>query len=324
MNKVIITGITGFVGSHLAEYILKNHPNTMVSGVIRWRSDTSNINNIKDNLRLFECDLSDAHSVEKLFKKEKFDGCFHLAAQSHVPTSWSNPIETMNVNVNGTINLLESINTWNKGCRVQICGSSEEYGLVLENEVPTDEYAELRPLSPYGVSKVAEDFIGYVYYKSYRMHIVRTRAFNHTGPRRPEEFILGKITKQAVEIKHGKREHFLLGNIDTKRDITDVRDMVEAYWLALSKGIPGEVYNIATGRDYSIRDLVNMTATIAEVPNTVKQDFRFFRPSDVPLLQGDASKFKKLTMWIPKISINQTITDMLSHWEQKLVLEVNK
>ncbi|MBI4971623.1 MAG: GDP-mannose 4,6-dehydratase [Candidatus Omnitrophica bacterium] len=316
--KILITGISGFVGSHFIEFLLENHPACEIHGTIRRRSDLKNIQHLLSRITLHECDMTDSHSLETIFRNDKFDRCFHLAGQSHVPTSWIRPIETMNVNANGTMNLLESVRHQNKNCRVLVCGSSEEYGLVEENEVPITEENPLRPLSPYAASKVAADYIGYVYFKSYGLHVIRTRAFNHEGFRRPEDFVLGKITKQAVEIGMGKREVFELGNMDAKRDITDVRDIVSAYWLTLEKGTPGDVYNICSGKTYSIRELLELVAKTAKVPSNVKQDPRFLRPADVPLLLGDSSKMAKVTGWKRRFEMNDTIQDMLSYWRAEL------
>ena len=316
--KILITGISGFVGSHFVEYILQNHPGIEIHGTIRRRSDLKNIQHLLSKITLHESDMTDSHSLEAIFRAHKFDRCFHLAGQSHVPSSWIHPIETMNVNANGTLNLLEGIRHLNKNCRVLVCGSSEEYGLVEENEVPINEDNPLRPLSPYAVSKVAADYIGYVYFKSYGLHVIRTRAFNHEGFRRPEDFVLGKITKQAVEIEMGKREVFELGNMDAKRDITDVRDIVAAYWLTLEKGASGDVYNICSGKTYSIRELLEMVAKIAKVPSKVKLDSRYLRPADVPLLLGTSSKMEKVTGWKRKFEMNDTIQDMLEYWRTEL------
>ena len=317
--NVLITGAAGFVGSHLAEYIYLNHKDAFkIYGLVRRRTDLSNLSYLKGKIELLQGDITDSVSIDNLFKQTKFSLCFHLAGQSHVPTSWKNPLETTRVNVEGTINLLEAIRHHNRGCQVLICGSSEEYGLVHKDEIPISELNPLRPMSPYAASKVAEDFLGMVYHHSYGLRVIRTRAFNHTGPRRPEDFILGKITKQAVEIKLGHREGFSLGNLDAVRDITDVRDMVRAYWMALEKGKEGEVYNICTGVGIKIVELLRQTSALWDVPPDFQQDPLMSRPADVQILIGNCNKFTKATGWLPFFLLDQTIGDMCRYWDGKL------
>ena len=225
--RVLITGITGFVGSHLAEYALSK--GAEVWGSIRWRSDTGNIAHIKDEIRLVECDLRDLTSVNQLISESKPDYIFHLAAQSFVLTSWHAPHETLTTNIIGQLNILEALRFGDKEAKLQIAGSSEEYGMVYENEVPIKETNPLRPLSPYGVSKVAQDLLAYQYAKSYGLKIVRTRAFNHSGPRRGDVFVESDFAKQIVQIEAGKKEPVIsVGNLEAKRDFTDVRDTVKA------------------------------------------------------------------------------------------------
>ncbi|MFQ6038948.1 MAG: GDP-mannose 4,6-dehydratase, partial [Candidatus Aminicenantales bacterium] len=194
--KVLITGITGFAGSHLADYILEHHPEVEVSGLIRWRSRMENILHIQDRLRLFEADLKDITSLKKCLAEVRPDRIFHLAAQSFVPASWTCPSETFAINALGQINLFEAVLSLELSPKIQVAGSSEEYGLVNSDEVPMKESNPLRPLSPYAVSKVAQDLLGWQYYKSYGLRIVRTRGFNHTGPRRGEVFICSNFAKQ--------------------------------------------------------------------------------------------------------------------------------
>ncbi|MBN1586774.1 MAG: GDP-mannose 4,6-dehydratase [Candidatus Omnitrophica bacterium] len=307
MQTCLITGISGFVGSHLAEHILSEHPDWKVVGTIRWRSRHDNIEHLEDRVQLYECDLRDPSAVERVVKETLPERIFGLAAQSHVPTSWIAPKETLDNNVISQLNLMEAMRRADYPIRFLVCGSSEEYGLVHEEETPVKETNPLRPLSPYGVSKVTQDLLGFQYHRSYGLHIVRTRAFNHTGVRRPAEFICGKVVKQALEIKQGKRERYSLGNLDAKRDFTDVRDMVRAYWLALEKAEPGEVYNICSGKTVTIREVVDMVSGIAGVSNEVETDPQAMRPSDVPILLGDCSRFKLATGWELRYTLRETL-----------------
>jgi len=207
--KVLITGITGFVGSHLADYALTKE-NVEVYGTIRWRSKTENIEHIKDKLHLVQCNLNDASSVNDLIADIKPDKIFHLAAQSFVPTSWNSPAETLTSNIIGELNIFEAIRRAKINPWMQIAGSSEEYGMVYPEETPIKETNPLRPLSPYGVSKVGQDLLAYQYYMSYKLNVVRTRAFNHTGPRRGDVFVCSDFAKQIVEIEKGKKNYRLV------------------------------------------------------------------------------------------------------------------
>ncbi|MCP2520693.1 GDP-mannose 4,6-dehydratase [Candidatus Aminicenantes bacterium AC-335-A11] len=317
--RVLITGITGFAGSHLAEYILNNKPGVEVYGIVRWRSRFENIQHIIDKINLVEADLKDAYSVKKALAKIKPDWIFHLAAQSFVPSSWRLPAETMSINVIGQINLFEAILELKISPRIHIAGSSEEYGLVYPDEIPIKESNPLRPLSPYAVSKVAQDLLAYQYFKSYGLDTVRTRGFNHTGPRRGEVFVTSNFAKQIAEIEKGRREPIIMvGNLDAKRDFTDVRDMVKAYWLCLEKGESGEVYNIGSGKTYKISQILDILLSYSKLNVKIKKDPERMRPSDVPILVADNTKFVKLTDWKPEIPINQTLLDLLNFWRQRV------
>jgi GDP-4-dehydro-6-deoxy-D-mannose reductase len=312
--RVLITGITGFAGSHLADLCL-SMKDVEVYGIIRWRSRTENIEHIWDSLKLLECDLRDASSTMDVIGEIKPDRIFHLAAQSFVPTSWKAPTESLTTNVIGQVNVFEAVRKLRLDCSIQIACSSEEYGMVYEDEVPIKESNPLRPLSPYGVSKVGQDMLGYQYFMSYGMKVVRTRGFNHTGPRRGPVFVCSDFAKQIIDIEKGNREPYMeVGNLDARRDFTDVRDMVRGYWLALEKGKPGTAYNICTGTDYSIREILDMLIDISGVKVEVRTDKGRLRPSDVPLLQGDNSLFSGDTGWKPEIPMEKTLSDLLDFW----------
>lgn len=316
--KVLITGITGFVGSHLAEYLL-SLKKCEIYGTYRWRSRMENISRIKEKLKLYECDLKDPTAVYNLIKEIKPDMIFHLAAQSYVPMSWSCPSETFITNVISQINILEVVRNLKIDSLIHIAGSSEEYGLVFENEVPIKETNSLRPLSPYGVSKVAQDLLGYQYYKSYNLKIIRTRAFNHEGPRRGEVFVTSNFAKQIAEIEKGKKEPVIyVGNLQAVRDFTDVRDVVRAYYLALTKGRIGEVYNIASGKGYKIKEILDIYLKMSRTKVEVKVDESRLRPSDVELLIGDASKIKEECGWWPQIPFEKALEDLLNYWRERV------
>jgi len=316
-KTALITGITGFVGSHLAELLLKEGVN--VYGIQRWRSKTDNIENIQDKIIIQEADLLDAHSLYKVVDEIRPDYIFHLAAQSYVQSSWSSPTNTLEINIIGTANLFEAVKKSGLNIAIQIACSSEEYGKVLPDELPIREDNPLRPLSPYAVSKLAMDYLGYQYHESYGMRIIRTRGFNHTGPRRGDVFAESTFARQIAEIEKGKKEPVVhVGNLEAKRDYTDVRDMVKAYYLSVQKCQSGEVYNIATGKSWKIRDVLNLLLSMSKVKIKVLQDKSRMRPSDVEVLVGDASKFMKVTGWRPEIPFEKTMEDLLNYWRERI------
>lgn len=317
-KRVLITGITGFVGSHLADHLLERG-GFEIYGLYRWRSRMENIEQIKDKVHLIEGDVRDAVSMRHLAEEIKPDWVFHLAAQSYVPMSWKAPVETLSTNIIGETNLFEACRKADCDPIVHIAGSSEEYGLVLPDEVPITEANPLRPLSPYGVSKVAQDLLGYQYFKSYGLKVVRTRAFNHTGPRRGDVFVTSSFAKQIVMIEKGKNEPVIrVGNLDAVRDFTDVRDVARAYTLALEKCEPGEIYNIASGKGIRIGELLDKLVSLSSVNIKIEQDPERMRPSDVELLIGDATKFRKKTGWQPEIPLEQTLRDILDFWRKRI------
>ncbi|HXH21899.1 MAG TPA: GDP-mannose 4,6-dehydratase [Dehalococcoidia bacterium] len=316
-KRALITGITGFVGSHMAELLLDE--GLEVHGICRHRSSTEHIDGIKSRLHLHEGDLMDAYSMSRTVAEVQPDYVFHLAAQSFVPASWASPTATMEANLTGSVHLFEAIRQ--SGCDpvIQIAGSSEEYGLVDRNSLPITEETPLRPLSPYAVSKVAMDFLGYQYYQSYGLRIIRTRAFNHEGPRRGESFVTSNFAKQVAEIEAGSRAPVIhVGNLEAERDYTDVRDVVRAYWVAVNAATPGEVYNICSGKAYRIRSVLDMLLEMSHVRVEVRVDPSRLRPSDVPVLLGDCSRFRAETGWKPRIPFEKTMADLLQYWRQKL------
>ncbi|MCR4264111.1 MAG: GDP-mannose 4,6-dehydratase [Candidatus Roizmanbacteria bacterium] len=317
MKKALITGITGFAGSHLAELLLKE--GYEVYGTTRPRSKTEHIDHIRDQLTLFDADLVDSHSLYTVLSDVKPDYIFHLAAQAFVPTSWSSPATTMEANVIGSIHLFEAVRRAKIDPIIQIACSSEEYGLVHKNETPITEKNELRPLSTYAVSKIGMDFLGYQYFKSYAIRIIRTRGFNHTGPRQGDVYVCSTFAKQVALIEVGKTKPVIkVGNLESYRDFTDVRDMVRAYLLAVEKCEPGDVYNIAAEKAWKIKDVLNMLIKLSNKEITIEEDSARMRPSDVELLIGDATKFKNKTGWKMEIPFEQTLQDLLDYWRARV------
>ncbi|MFH1257073.1 MAG: GDP-mannose 4,6-dehydratase [Candidatus Diapherotrites archaeon] len=319
-KRILITGINGFVGSHLADLLAQKEEGMEIYGTIRGRTaNLENLKHLKQQIKIIECDITDAYSVNKTIEEVEPDFVFHLAAQAFVPASWRSPIETMNTNVIGSMNLFEALRKSKTEARIQIAGSSEEYGLVLQNETPITEKNELRPLSPYGVSKCTMDLLGYQYFKSYGMKIVRTRAFNHTGPRRGDAYVCSNWCKQVAEINAGKQQPtIMVGNLEAKRDFTDVRDIVRGYALAAEKGKVGEVYNLCSGKTHVMKDILEKIKMHAKKAVSVKEDPARLRPSDVMILLGDYSKFNKATGWKPEIPFDKTLEDLFAYWEQRV------
>ena len=311
--RSLITGITGFVGSHLAEHLLEQ--GAKVFGTARWRSDTANIDHLEGRIELVECDIRDSASVKKVIVDVGPEEIYHLAAQSFVPTSWRAPSETLETNIIGQVHLLEGVRDLATKPRIQIAGSSEEYGMVYDGELPIKETNPLRPLSPYAVSKVGQDLLGYQYFMTYGLPVVRTRAFNHTGPRRGSVFVTSNFAKQIADIEKGRQEPVIrVGNLDARRDFSDVRDIVRGYVLALRQGEPGEVYNLCSGRARTVREVLDILLGLSTVEVTLEQDPARMRPSDVPVLQGDYGRLRERTGWQPQIPFEQTARDLLDYW----------
>lgn len=341
--RVLITGITGMAGSHLAEYLL-NVEGVEIYGTMRPRSRMNNLEDLAaadklnaldgenitteavlqayaraDMVNLIESDMADPFSMKKVVTSVKPDRVFHLAAQSFVLASWHYPAQTLDQNIQGQLNLLEAVREAGIDPMIQIAGSSEEYGLVLPDEVPIKETNPLRPLSPYAVSKVAQEMLAYQYHKSYGLKTVTTRGFNHTGPRRGHVFVTSNFARQIARIEKGLQPPVLqVGDLTSKRDWTDVRDMVRAYWLALGNCTPGEVYNIGSGTSRAVQEVLDILVNISHVKIDVKQDPARMRPSDVKILWADPSKFQAATGWKPEIPFEKTLEDLLNYWGKRV------
>jgi GDP-4-dehydro-6-deoxy-D-mannose reductase len=316
--RVLITGITGFVGSHLAEYALA--AGAEVYGSVRWRSNTEHIQGVQSALRLVTADLRDASATRALLRAARPDRIFHLAAQSFVPATFHAPSESLMSNVLCQVNLLEGLRAEGLSPRVLIPGSSEEYGQVEPHELPVKETNELRPLSPYAVSKVTQDLLGYQYWKSYGLPILRARAFNHCGPRRLPSFVSSSFARQVAEIESGSRQAVIrVGNLASRRDFFDVRDVVRGYWRLLESGEPGEVYNLCSGRDWSIQQVLDFLLGLSTRRDvSVEIDPDRLRPSDVPLLVGDPTRIERAVGWRAEIPFERTLTDLLDYWRGRL------
>lgn len=315
--RALITGATGFVGSHLADFLIDSE-RIEVHGIIRPRSREEFV---RKDVTYHEADILDYKGLSSIIKDIKPELVFHLAAQSFVPLSWKAPQSTLTTNIIGTLNVLEAVLKESPDTTVQVAGSSEEYGMVYPDEVPIRESNPLRPLSPYGVSKVAADLLAQQYNKSFGVKTVITRAFNHTGPRRGEVFATSSFAKQLVEIEKGKKEPILkVGNLDAQRDWTDVRDVVRAYYLATKGCTYGVPYNICSGKSWEVGHMLSVLIDLTGLGGTLKveQDPERMRPSDVIILLGSAEKFKKTTGWEQLYTFEETLADLLDYWRKKI------
>ena len=327
-ENVLITGITGFVGSHLADYVLELGDEYQVYGVKRWHhSSMHNVRHIVNKVRWVDCDLTDPIAVRDMIDQVRPHKIFHYAAESFVSPSWKHPTHYMTANYNATVNLLDVLRHVGFSMRIHIPGSGEEYGEIQEDELPITEQTVLRPVNPYAVSKIAQDFIGYVYYRSYGVNVIRTRAFNHEGPRRDKVFGIPWYAYQIARVEVGLQPPVLkVGYIDDRRNFTHVRDMVEAYWLAVKKCEPGELYLIgseAPDHIHTFREAVEMLiarSTARGIRYEVNP--QYVRPTNVPRLIADTSKFRNLTSWEPKISFEQTLDDTLAYWRERVKAEI--
>ena len=317
--RALITGITGMVGSFLAEYTLDDHPEVEVHGLARWRSPLDNIRGILPRVNLHYGDVRDLNSLVLVLRQVRPDLIFHLAAQSYVTVSFSAPADTLSTNVIGTANLLDAVRIVGIDPKVHICSSSEVYGQVREDEVPIKETNPFRPASPYAVSKVGEDMIAFQYFISYGLKTLRTRMFTHTGPRRGDVFAESAFAKQIAEIEAGVRPNPVrVGNLKSVRTIADVRDAVIAYWLLLEKCPPGEVYNIGGERTMTVGDILETLKGMSERKIEHEVDPGLLRPSDVTLQVPDTSKFREATGWKPQIPVETTLMDLLDYHRNKV------
>ena len=317
----LITGVTGFAGRHLATELIKR--GDIVHGTFRSRSNVSGLRS--QGVRLVECDLTDAHSTDsKAFRDvlEDVDVIYHLAADTFVPASFTAPCETFNTNVQGTLNLLEAVRKHSVGTRIVNAGSSEQYGLVQDTELPITEESPFRPLSPYAASKIAQEYACAQYWRSYGIRVVLARSFNYFGPGGNDRTVVPSFCRQIAEVEAGLRVKVMHGSLTARRDFVDVRDAVRAY-AELGRGpvAAGQAFNICSGYSVSMEDLLGALVSFSPHHIVTDADAARMRPSDVPVLKGDHSKISQTTGWGPMISFNQSLEDTLNYWRQKVNAE---
>lgn len=312
---IYITGAGGMVGSHMVDYLFAEGAHTIIGSYYK---PTTDLNDIRHKCTLIECDVRYYQSVRQIIADNKPDKIFHLAAQSYPTVSWERPQETMDTNVNGTVNVFEAIKSVQKTDAgynpvVVVACSSAEYGASLTPEnTPISEDVALLPLHPYGVSKVAQDLLSYQYFRNDNLRTIRARIFNTTGPRKTND-VTSDFTMRAVNIERGKAQFLRVGNLNTKRAITDVRDLVSALILLSEKGTWGEVYNISGEKTYTISEIIPLIENYMGMHLPYEIDPALLRPTDEPIIFGDSSRLKKDTGWQQSYALETTIRDMIDY-----------
>jgi GDPmannose 4,6-dehydratase len=326
-KNVLITGITGMVGSHLADYLLKK-TNWNIYGLCRWRSPLDNVehllplaNDKNTKIKFINADLNDYSSLIKAVEVSKPNYIFHLAAQSYPLTSFVEANITLDTNIIGTYNLLNAVKQLKINPLIHVCSSSEVFGRVKKENLPIDENCSYHPASPYAISKVGTDLIGRYFYEAFKLKVLVTRMFTHTGPRRGDVFAESSFAKQIAMIESKKIQPIIkVGNLNSLRTFADVRDAVHAYYLLLTKNPkPGEVYNIGGTYSCTIREMLNFLVSLSEVKKIkIIEDPTRLRPIDADLQIPNTKKFMNATGWRPKISFQKTMTDLLNYWRKRV------
>ena len=311
MKKCLVTGCSGFIGSHLADFLIDK--GLIVVGTTF--QDSGAIEHIREKATFVNCDFRERDNVTEVVRQANPDYVFHLAAQSLVVPSWEDAENTFKANIFGTLYLLEAIKNQDINPVIVIACSSAEYGFTTESEIPIKESKEFRPVSPYGVSKIGTDYLAYLYWKVQNMHIIRIRPFNVTGPRKLFD-ATSDFARGIVEIERGQKQSLQVGNLEPVRDILDIRDAVRAMWLLAEQGIPGEVYNICSGKGYRIAQILEQLISLSKVKVDVHKNNNKMRPLDEPVYVGDNSKLCNLG-WKPEIPLEQTLRDTLNYWRNE-------
>ena len=313
--RILITGISGFVGPYLARHIAKTAPEAEIWGLV-WAADPAKASS---SVQLVDGDLTDISTLTTALNQVRPEIIFHLAAASSVASSWDHPGRFLEINAVGTVNLLEVARGLDPDTRVVVSSSAEVYGAVPTDQQPITEDSPLEPLSPYAASKAAQDLLTAQYYRGYGMPTIRLRLFHHTGPRRPTQFVASSFAHQIARIEQGlDPPRLAVGNLEAVRDFTDVRDIARAYWLAATRGMPGAAYNVCSSSATSIRHVLDMLLAHSEVDVEVEVDPNRLRAADIPRLVGDHSRFSDATDWQPEIPLAKTFGDLLDWWRQNL------
>ena len=322
-SKILITGIAGSGGSYLAEYIYNNHPNVVIHGLAHSRSSRKNLENIHTKVNIHEADLMDFGSVFSVLEKIRPDVIFHLAAFANVRSSFVTPNLFLSNNILSTSNLFEAIRLTHQDPIIQLCSTSEVYGQVDKKDVPIKENAPMKPASPYAVSKATQDLLGWTYFTSYKMKIIRTRMFTYLNPRRTDLFATS-FAKQVAWIERNLQKELTHGNLESIRTIIDMRDAMRAYWLTVQHCRPGEVYNIGGTTTMKVGDFLDRLIALSKTSIPVRCDSALFRPADVTLQIPCVDKFMSETGWKPEYSFDESIAHLLDFWRLKADEEVKR
>ena len=317
--RALVTGISGFVGSHLAEYLLA-HTDWQVAGTVYGPAD--DIAHLENRLVLSPADLSRSAVVCDILQATRPDYIFHLAAQSSPALSRSDPWFTLETNIRVQLNILDGVVRTGLASRLLVVGSGHEYGLVTPDDLPIVEETPLRPATPYAVSKIAQDYLGLQYWLSHGVRAIRVRPFNHIGPRQRKGFVAADFASQIAEIEAGLRPpEVVVGTLDVSRDLTDVRDIVRGYYLALTQGEPGEVYNLGSERECTTRALLETLISLAKLEVHIVQNPGLLRSSDVPRVVSDCGKLRARTGWRTEIPFEQSLRDLLGFWREQVAVK---
>ncbi len=317
--RALITGINGFVGGHLAEYLLA-HSTWEVWGV--GRTAVLALPHLLDRVQLLPADLCHADQIEQVIHHVQPQVIFHLAGQPFVPESFRHPAATLTVNIMGLLHICLAIIQQRLTTRVLVVGTNEEYGQIEASDLPLHEDTPLRPTSPYGVSKAAQSLLALQYYRSHGLDLVCVRPFTHIGPRQNPRFVAAAFARQIACIEAGRQEPVIhVGNLSAYRDFTDVRDIVRAYVLAVEHGKAGQVYNIGSGRAVMIQTLLDKLLALSKVQVEVQPDPQRMRPIDVPRMVCDPTRFRACTGWTPRFTLEQTLQDILDDWRIRIAAE---
>ena len=310
--KSLIIGGAGFVGAYLIRHLQSKGQEAAVTKMPREVIDLPDTD-------VYDLDILDKDSIVRLFHKVRPDYVFHLAAQSSVALSWKNPQMTIDVNIKGSVNVLEALREAPKQPRVLLIGSGEEYGPVRPEETPVSEENNVRPGNIYAATKACQNMFGKIYADAYGLEVMMVRAFNHIGPNQAPLFVVSDFCKQAAEIEAGRKEAVIkVGNLKAERDFTDVRDVVRAYGLLIEKGKAGETYNIGSGHAVAVEDILKLILSKSRKEIQVEKDPSKLRPIDVPTIEADTRKVYEATGWVPEISLEQTIQETLDYWRRNI------
>lgn len=316
MTRALVTGIAGFAGSHLANHLLSK--GIKVTGFYHPKHSTTNIDDIKDKVELVSCDVLDERKVKKNLKLIAPDLVFHLAAFASPAQSFDAPQETLKNNIFGQLYILQSLAELKSEARILVIGSADEYGNIDPKYLPANEQTPLAPTSPYAVSKVVQDMLGVQFYLHYKLKVVRVRPFNHIGPKQSPDFVVSAFASQIAALEKAGGGVLKVGNLETYRDFTDVRDIVRAYLLALEKCQFGDVYNLGSSKLVKIADILNKLLSLAKVKIQVKTDKSRLREIDITKISCDFSKFRRQTGWSPEIALETTLSDTIEYERKKL------